>query len=116
MAAEGKKTFVNETGKDINIVLFIRAGDNPEDEYGTQTVSVSSGGQVEEIYLGDPGSEGYVFLNGLLVEWHDGPNIIGVSRKVAKRGDEWDSILNSNDTVTISEVGAGSLKASGTNK
>ncbi len=27
---EGKKTFINKTGKDIIITMYIRAGDNPE--------------------------------------------------------------------------------------
>ena len=112
---EGKKTFVNETSKNLNITMFIRAGGNPRDEGGTEMVSVHSGQQIEAIYEGFPGPEGYVFLNGLLLEWSEDTDIVGVSRKVGQRGDAWDNTLNTNDTVVISEVAAGTLNASGTN-
>ena len=113
---EGKKTFVNETGKDLNITMFIRSGGNPEDKGDTEMASVPSGGQVEAIYEGFPGPEGYVFLNGLLIEWKEDTDYVGVSRKVGQRGDAWDNTLNTNDTVIISAVAAGVLNASGTNK
>jgi hypothetical protein len=113
--AEGRKKFINQTDKDINITLFIRAGDNPEDEGGTEMVSVSKHDSVEMIYEGDAGSDGYVFLNGLLVEWSDGNNLVGVSRKVVTRGDAWDDKLNTNDTLTISDLEAGTLTSSGSN-
>ena len=114
---EGKKTFVNHSGRDLNITMFIRTGGNPQDEGGTEMVSVRKGGQVEGIYEGYPGPEGYVFLNGLLVEWQEGSDMVGVSRKVGaqNRGDAWDSTLNTNSTITISEVGAGTLDAQGSN-
>ena len=113
--AEGKKKFVNETDKDINITLFIRAGNNPADEGGTEMVSVSKHGSVEMIYEGNAGSDGYVFLNGLLVEWSHGNNMVGVSRKVVERGDPWDDKLNTNNTLTISDLEAGTLTTSGSN-
>ncbi len=114
--AEGSKTFINNTDKDVNITLFIRAGDNPQDEGGIEMVSVPKhGGRVDQIFDGDPGSLGYVYLNGLLIEWQAGPDLIGVSRKVATRGDAWDNVLNTNDTVTISSLAGGVLDASGSN-
>ncbi len=113
---EGKKTFVNETDKSLNITMFIRAGGNPIDEGGTEVVSVQSGHQLEAIYEGYPGAEGYVFLNGLLIEWHEDTDIVGASKRVGQRGDAWDNTLNTNDTVIISAVDAGTLTASGTNK
>ena len=112
---EGRKTFVNETGHSLNITMFIRAGGNPYDEGGTEVVSVASGGQVEAIYEGFPGAEGYVFLNGLLIEQKHDSDWVGVSRRVGQRGDAWDNTLNTNDTVIISAVSAGVLTASGTN-
>ncbi len=115
---EGKKIFVNETGKDLNITMFVRAGGNPADEGGTETVFVgASAPPVEAIYEGFPGAEGYVFLNGLLIEWAEGSDSVGVSKRVGEnsRGDAWDNTLNTNDTVTIAAVGAGSLNASGSN-
>ncbi len=114
--AEGTKTFVNESGKNINITMFIRAGDSPQDEGGTEVVSVDSGEQVEAVYEGFTGSLGYVFLNGLLIEWQKDTDMVGVSRKVVQRGDAWDNTLNTNDTVVISALAAGTLDASGTNK
>ena len=110
---EGRKTFVNETGKNLNITMFVRAGGTPQDQGGTEEVSVATGQQIEAIYEGFPGAEGYVFLNGLLIEWRSGPNMIGVSQKVVDRGDAWDNTLNTNDTVTITSVSAGTLDASG---
>lgn len=115
MASEGKKTFVNETDKNLNIILFVRAGDNPEDEYGTQAVPVGAQKLVDAVYLGEPGSLGQVYLNGLLVEWNEGQNLIGVSQKVVRRSDDWDNTLNENNTVTITQLASGTLSASGSN-
>ncbi|KAA3663359.1 MAG: hypothetical protein DWQ04_10910 [Chloroflexi bacterium] len=114
--AEGSKTFINHTDKDVNITLFVRDGDSPQDKGGTELVSVPKhGGHVTMIYSGDPGSLGYVYLNGLLVEWQEGPDMVGVSRKVAQRGDAWDNVLNTNDTVSISALTSGTFMASGSN-
>lgn len=113
--AEGRKKFINQTDKDINITLFIREGNNPEDEGGKEMVSVSKHDSVEMIYEGEPGSDGYVFLNGLLVEWSHVNNLVGVSRRVVTRGDEWDNKLNTHDTLTITDLEAGTLTSSGSN-
>jgi hypothetical protein len=58
---------------------------------------------------------GYVYLNGLLIEWQEGSDMVGVSKKVGQRGDAWDDTLNTNNTVTISAVSAGTLSVSGSN-
>jgi hypothetical protein len=114
--AEGWKTFINHTDKNINITLFVRAGDSPQDEGGTEMVSVAkNGGRVEQIYEGAPGSLGYVYLNGLLMEWQEGSDMVGISRKVGTRGDTWDNVLNTNDTVTIFALTGGTMNASGSN-
>ena len=112
---EGKKKFINKTGQNINITMFIRAGGTPKDIGGTQVVSVEANGQVEVIYEGEPGPLGYAYLNGLLIEWQVGKDMIGVSKKVVERGDPWDNTLNTNDTVTISALSAGTLNATGSN-
>ena len=114
--AEGTKTFVNETDKDINVTMFIREGGSPEDEGGTEVVSVRAGGQTEAVYEGELGPEGFVFLNALLIEWEYDTNRVGVSRRVVRRGDAWDATLNTNDTVIISSLSAGTFDAHGTNK
>ena len=116
--AEGMKTLVNDTGSDIWITLFIRDGDSPEDEGGTETYYLtgsSPNNSIEVIYIGDAGSAGYVYLNALLVEWAEGSDKVGVSKRVVTRGDAWDNTLNTNSTVTISSVSAGQLNASGSN-
>ena len=112
---EGMKKFINPTDKQINITLFIREGDSPDDEGPTDVVTVPAKGNGEYVYEGEPGSEGYVFLNGLLIEWQEGSDMIGVSRKVVQRGDAWDNTLNTANTVTIAALSAGTLNASGSN-
>ena len=113
--AEGKKKFINNTDKNINISMFIRSGGSPKDEGGIEVVSVAAHAQVEYIYEGEPGSLGYVYLNGLLIEWQEASEMVGVSKKVVVRGDAWDNTLNTNDTVTISALSTGILSASGSN-
>ncbi len=113
--AEGMKKFINQTDKNIDITLFLRSGDSPQDEGGTEVVSVAPHGQVEYVYEGEPSSDGLVFLNGLLIEWQEGSDMVGVSRKVVQRGDAWDNTLNTNNTVIIAELSAGTLDASGSN-
>lgn len=114
--AEGTKTFINHTDKDLNITMFIRAGDSPQDEGGTEMVSVAKHSRVEAVYEGVSGSAGYVYLNSLLFEWQEGNNMTGVSQKVVTRGDGWDNTLNTNSTVTITSLTAGDLHASGSNQ
>lgn len=113
--AEGRKKLINMTNKSIHITLFIRDGDEPQDQGGIETVPVAAFGMADIFFDGDPGSAGYVFLNGLLIEWQEGSDMVGVSRKVVVRGDALDNALNTNDTVTIQQVSAGSLDAYGSN-
>ena len=115
---EAKKTLINNTGEDITVTLFIRDGDSPADEGATEAYDISGktpANEIEVVYEGDAGSEGYVFLNALLVEWTDGGNKIGVSRRVAMRGDAWDNTLNTNSTINITKVAPGTLDAAGSN-
>lgn len=113
--AEGRKTFINHTDKTINITAFIREGGSPEDTGNSQIMTLLSGQHAEMIYVGEPGPSGYVFLNGLLIEWQEGSDLVGVSRRVVVRGDAWDNTLNTNSTVTISNLSAGILDAEGSN-
>lgn len=113
--AEGRKKLINMTDKNIHITLFIRDGDNPQDQGGIETVPVAAFGTAEIFFDGDPGSLGYVYLNGLLIEWQEDYDMVGVSRKVVVRGDALDNALNTNDTVTIQQVSAGLLDAFGSN-
>lgn len=116
--SEGEKRFVNASGKDVTVTLFIRAGDSPQDEGGTEAYDIAASGPNQEIhviYEGEPGGEGYVFLNALLVEWAEGGDKVGVSRRVVRRGDAWDDTLNTNSTITIQSLGAGTFAASGSN-
>ena len=115
---EGMKTIVNDSGIDITITLFIREGDSPSDEGGTEAYDVgarSPDNSIEVVYEGYPGSEGYVFLNALLVEWAEGGDKVGVSRRVVTRGDAWDDVLNTNSTITVAALGAGRFDAQGSN-
>lgn len=108
---DGRKRFINQTDKDLNIVIFIREGSNPEDEGGRKSLSVAAQGTVEVIYTGEPGEEDIVFLNGLLIEWMEGTELIGVSRRVVSRGDTWDNVLNTNEVVVIAALSAGIFEA-----
>lgn len=114
--AEGEKTFINQTAKKINVTLFIRGGDDPKDAGGTKSVSIGVQGSITAVYEGQPGSEGEVYLNGLLIEWQEGPTWVGVSKKVINRGDSWDETLNTNDTINLSAVASGIFNASGSNQ
>lgn len=113
--AEGRKTFVNDTDKPLVITLFIRAGDSPADAGGTEVVNVGPHNSQIMIFEGVAGSAGYVFLNGLLIEWPEGPDLVGVARRVVVRGDAWDATLNTNERITISQLAAGTLDAVGSN-
>ena len=116
--AEGKKTFINNSGKDITLTLFIREGDSPTDEGGKESYDLGSSApnnELEVVYVGEAGSEGYVYLNALLAEWQDGGDKVGVSKRVVTRGDAWDNLLNTNNTVTIDSLTAGQLDAAGSN-
>lgn len=113
---EGMKWIHNQTGHDITVTLFIRSGGNPQDLGGTEQTEIPRGASQEVVYVGYPGAEGYVFLNGLLVEWEEGGNYVGVSKRVKQRGDAWDATLNTNNTLTIDSVSAGSLPVSGSNR
>ena len=113
---EGKKFFINKTGKNLELTIFIRSGGSPEDQGGTDSIQLTKNpSPVEYIYEGYPDELGYVYLNGFLAEWKEGSDLIGTSQRVATRGDSWDNILNTNSTITISSVSGGAITANGSN-
>lgn len=93
----GQKRFVNNSGSNLMVTLFVRRGDSPGQEAGTVIFKLNSGAQVSQTYGSDTGS---IFLDGVAVE-------------VVDRGSALDNVLNTNNTITFSS--AGGLTITGSN-
>ena len=89
--AQGKKVFKNTTNQPLQITLFIREGDNPGNEAGTQIFQLAAGQSATHTYGTDTNS---IYLDGIVAE-------------VVTRGSALDNLLNTNNTITFSGSGSG---------
>lgn len=93
----GKKIFINNTGKDLEITLYVRQGANPINQATNQNVDFSlKNGEQKWIVYGDYYN---VYLNGIkLIASYEG-KIVSNSEIVIVRGSSLDNQLNTNNAV-----------------
>ena len=96
----GAKTFYNQTGHDLKIVLTVRLGSDPGTAADVQAFSLGNAQQTFFTYSGDDNP----YLDGILVNATDDPNFNG-EIYVFTRGDANDNSMNTNNTVTLSAQG-----------
>ena len=97
----GAKTFINQTGHDLNIELTVRQGDEIGDAAAVETFLLCNGNQQFFQYSQDDNP----YLDGIIANAADDANIGGELYAYAI-GDSGDDMLNTNDTVTFSLQGA----------
>jgi hypothetical protein len=91
----GAKTFINNTGYNLSVMLTVRRGDMPGNEAGVDSFSLGSKGNLFVQYSGDDNP----YLDGISVNAVDRGNIIASQDFVITRGSDVDNALNMNDTV-----------------
>jgi hypothetical protein len=91
----GAKTFVNNTGYSLSVMLTVRRGDQPGTEAGVDSFSLGTGGSLFVRYSGDENP----YLDGIAVNAVDRGNIIAAQEFVISRGSDVDNALNTNNTV-----------------
>jgi hypothetical protein len=91
----GAKTFVNNTGYSLSVMLTVRRGDVPGNEAGVDSFSLGSGTSLYVQYSGDENP----YLDGISVNAVDHGNIIASQDFAFTRGSEVDDALNKNNTV-----------------
>lgn len=106
----GRKLFVNKTGSDIRVTLFIRSSDNPVNSAGTQAFQLRPSQQNWVDY----GNDQNIYLNGIsLVSYFDG-QVTGTQDFVVNRGSSLDNELNMNNRVEF-RYGGNSFQISTSN-
>jgi hypothetical protein len=93
--ALGAKTFVNNTGYSLSVMLTVRRGDQPGTEAGVDSFSLGQGWSLFVQYSGPENP----YLDGIAVNAVDRGNIIASQEFVITRGSDVDNALNTNDTV-----------------
>jgi len=105
----GAKTFINQTGHDLNIELTVRQSDEIGNAAAVETLVLPSGNQQFFQYSGDDNP----YLDGIIANAADDANIAGKLYAYVV-GDDGDNSLNTNDTVTFTLQGT-SIELSCTN-
>ncbi len=100
----GRKKLINNTGKDLKVILVIRKGDHPDDTAGTLNVDLSAGtenesGEAQNSRWVEYGDDVNIYLNGIEVELFINGISINQRRIVLERGIGLDNDLNTNDTI-----------------
>ncbi|TFW31061.1 hypothetical protein [Duganella callida] len=93
----GQKTFINNTPRDISLTLSIRAGDNPANTAGQQTITIRANSQARVTY----GNDSNIYLNGLSVVAVGEDGVFGEQEFVVTRGAPIDNLLNMNSVVVL---------------
>jgi hypothetical protein len=100
----GHKKLINRTGKEVNLVLFVRKGDLSSQTAGSVNVTLAPGPDKETgEYMTEQvvtyGDDVDIYLNGLEVTLTSNGQEVTRSNFVAERGSKLDRILNMNDTI-----------------
>lgn len=93
-----QKTFLNNTSRDINVTIVIRAGDDPSHTAGTQNLTVNANSQQQVTY----GNDANIYLNGLSLTPVNPDGLFGELKfVVTKRGSPIDDALNTNSVMVL---------------
>lgn len=95
----GEKTFINDTIATFQINLFVRAGDNPVNQDGTEIFTLEPG-ETKVVMYGD---ETNIFLNGILLFTISEGDLYSSIQFVTIASSELDMLLNTNSTLTITK-------------
>lgn len=93
------KKIINHSGFHIDVTLLTRVGDDPSQSGTPVTVSLENGEMMNVSY----GADG-PYLNGLSVAVAGRSSTATYSQLVTRRGGSWDNTLNTNDTLTITDL------------
>jgi hypothetical protein len=94
----GAKTFRNATQYDLSIMLTVRRGDQPGNEEGTKSFSLSKGQRQFVEYS----SGANPYLDGIAVNAVEYGNIVASQEFVITRGSQVDNEFNTNKCIDIS--------------
>lgn len=95
-----EKIFINNTLATFQITLFVREGEFPYNQDGTVTFTLEAGETESVTY----GSDTNMFLNGLTIFTIYEGDLFSSVKFVTAQMSELDNLLNTNDTITISQV------------
>lgn len=107
----GTKSFVNNTGVDLRITLFVRDGSDPTiPDSGRQNFKLAADAK-ETITYGE--ETGDVFLNAIRLRWEEDGAALTYIMRVDERGSWADDLMNTNNVITFE--GLEKAKISGSN-
>ena len=106
----GIKTFVNNTGKELYVTLYIRKGANRSNgNAGDKSfiLPVGARGQVESY-----GNNQNVYLNAIIFSWDDDGARLVKEQEVTQQSSWIDDLLNTNSIITFNQVGRANMTGS----
>lgn len=95
----GTKTFINETTANFQVTLFIRAGENPVNQDGSESFTLEAGETVTITY----GNETDSFLNGILLFTIAAGDLYSSIQFTTIEDSLLDVLLNTNSNITITK-------------
>lgn len=95
----GVKTFINNTDASFQVILFIRAGENPVNQDGVEIFTLAPG-ETREVTFGDANNS---FLNGISLFTIANGDLFSSVQFVTVESSLLDNLLNTNDTLTITQ-------------
>lgn len=105
----GKKNFVNNTDKDLIVILYVRNGSDPtsptDEKVKFHLLAQSS-------HVQEYGNDQNIFLNGIKFSWNDDGAQLTKKQMVTTRGSWWDNVMNTNSTITWNNVGRANVVGS----
>jgi len=93
----GKKTFHNQTNCNLSLTLYIREGDNPANNAGTQDIALSP----YESKVVNYGDSHNIYLNGIVLVALLKGEVMSRQEFVVTRGSQLDDKLNRNSIIEI---------------
>lgn len=105
----GQKKFVNNTGSDLYVTLYVRKGASPS---GGNAGEVSFELPAGKTHAQSYGNDENVYLNALRFSWDDNGARLVKEQEVVQRGCWWDDVLNTNSIITFDTAGRASIKGS----
>ena len=105
----GRKTFVNKTGVELYVTLYIRNGASPDGgNAGDKSFILPVGASLVESY----GNDSNIYLNAIRFSWDDSGARLVKEQEVVQRGCWWDDVMNTNSIITFNGVGRAEVTGS----
>lgn len=96
----GTKTFINNTGYQLNVTINIRQGEDPANSAGSQQFQIAPNNSTSVTY----GNASNIYLNGMTVIAITDDAVQSEAVFICVRGGTVDNMMNMNSVISINGV------------